>query len=309
MKRLFIGALLALLAAGGCTENPCKKTCARLAACGMLPSPLGRDVGECAARCDATSDEEEEQIRACIDVGTEKPEWDGTPSSCNTIDRCLRDYLPAANLGGATNLRVVPVWSPAGAADGSVPSSSSSASDLCPAAASCGTCITDDQVSPLCEDVARVTAILKPSGAVRDQASDCLTAYSTPLVFENVAVGRVRALWVVEGAIPAQVTRSTDAGAPDGGIIDPRQPATCEVYASEPTLVAAGACQGLGIVIDPARAIACENTEAACADNADNDGDDRIDCADPKCQPHCLEETPTPPTTESAPGSAGSTMR
>lgn len=105
----------ALLALGGCpSENDgarCGAFCALADSCGMLPSPLGLDDGDCVARCKLSDSVSFDTLTGCYREAappgaTPQTLWCGVDPVCALFDACLQTSYPGADVTGTTSLTV-----------------------------------------------------------------------------------------------------------------------------------------------------------------------------------------------------------
>lgn len=291
----------------GDNDDRCGRLCAKLNACGFLPSALGADSDNCESRCVSSQEDLPNELDACIDG--QDPDWPelaggassdstGQPRGCASIARCLD--RAGSGLKGFGRVMLVP-------SNGGMPAEGARSEH------DCSGLIDIKTAAAICEGwgVSHVTAILD-DGSKRPRSSEgsCVAMLTHQPTWDRVAVGILRAELVIEGRVEADGAGGAPAsdnptsggesgagtlgngGAPGSagaGDTHRAEPAPCWVFPA-PLQVNHAGPECVGIVLpfsnDKASAIACERG-AVCTDNVDNDGDGWTDCEDPKCQTEC----------------------
>jgi hypothetical protein len=291
------------------TARSCEAACARIQACGLLPSPLGAgpDPQEnCSSRCEESDPTLRSAALDCAlpaeagrGIGDFGRSWCGAPTDaaiesldglCSQVAVCLSRVNSGGAILGQASLTVLA----AGLADGGSP---------LPTAEDLGcttTCCTPAQEPPTdpswCTLVGARSVqafVVQQANATLGGSQTCAAALTTPTSFSEVTPGLARpGLYVMGQSMIGAPSDAGEAGT-DAAIVSPSY---CWVFWGNQVVVRAGSGTQAVVDIAPFQMLleggwprTCERG-AACHDGIDNDGDGLTDCADPKCEVECSDD-------------------
>jgi hypothetical protein len=315
--RLIVALAAALLALVQCSESAtarrCQQACARLNACGLLPSPLGGGLDSqdnCQSRCQESDQPSDSNLQSAVldcvlpsesgtGIGDFGRSWCGAPLDatteandglCAQVAACLSRTNPSGSILGQSSLTVLV----AGNADGGSPLPTAEGPGC---ATSCCDAAQETPTDPswcLAVGARSIQAfVVQESNATLGATQTCAAALTNPTLFPGLTPGLARPGLYVAGQTVAPAP-------PDGGDADAEagvgSSAYCWVFWGEQVVTRAGATTEAVVDIVPSQILVdggwartCERG-AACHDGIDNDGDGLIDCADPKCEVECSED-------------------
>jgi hypothetical protein len=204
MKTQAVLCLLALewaLAAACTSQNPpavCQRFCQLASTCGLLPSALGLDVGNCASRCGLTDGPTSDALTKCETQAAPDADpgglWCGSSGVipvCAAFSRCLETTYPGTNLTGEAILDLRFVATPPVDPAAVIRSASDEA---------CASDATQPSATPDCETIGiRALTVFVEQTSERLVASmTCSVASLQPLTISGLQPGAVRPIVEVQ---------------------------------------------------------------------------------------------------------------